>query len=69
MFAKARTGNATLIKELHDLTRLVGAQRAVEAEPDMPMRRGKKEEAQEAAQTAGVGTEWGDDLGQAPALN
>jgi len=71
MFAKARTGNATLIKELHDLTRLVAAERAAEAEQAvaMPARRGKKVEAQEAAETAGVGTEWGDDLGQAPSLN
>ena len=54
-----------------DLTRLVAAERAAEAEQAvaMPARRRKKVEAQEAAETAGVGTEWGDDLGQASSLN
>src|SRR5690554_2149430 len=46
---------------------------AIAAAPCVPARpgdrpQGKKEAAQEAAQTAGAGTEWGDDLA-GPALN
>lgn len=68
LFAQARKGNVTAIKKLEEMTRLTGAEAEIASAPaPQPSaakapRQGKKEAANEAARTAGVGTDWGDDL-------
>lgn len=72
VFVKAREGHPASIERVYELTKVNGAEKAFEdtqrvdevSEQPQSRRRyiGKKEQAQEAARTAGEGTEWGDDL-------
>lgn len=69
LFEGAEKGNASLIKRVEEMTRLQGAAADfaqgdnvhVQA-PTRVLRRGKKEMQQEEALTAGINSEWGDDL-------
>jgi hypothetical protein len=63
LFKSARKGDAAALCKLADMTNEDrSADREAPAKPPLRMRRGKKEEAAEAARTAGIGTDWGDDL-------
>ncbi|MCF6120887.1 MAG: hypothetical protein E5X35_07560 [Mesorhizobium sp.] len=79
MFNGAKKGNATLIKRLEEMTRISGAAADFEARqekagagasPQQPASRaakpGKKEVQREEAFTAGVNSEWGEDLAPIP---
>lgn len=60
LYRQAKKGNVTAQKKLEEMTRLAGAEAAFN-EPRQPAL-GKKEQAADAAKTAGAGTGWGDDL-------
>ena len=71
LFKSARSGNVTAQKQLAAMTGLAAAaaevQRIGDAQRDEARgtpapKVGKKEAAQAAAESAGLGTEWGDDL-------
>lgn len=68
LFSAARKGNVSAQKKLHEITGTQAAAAEWEvaegvAKPPQASRKlGKKEEQAIAAQTAGLGTEWGDDL-------
>ena len=70
LFNQARKGNVTAQKQLAAMTGLAAAAEQVEEmgaaqgseKLAKPERVSKKEAAQAAAETAGVGTVWGDDL-------
>lgn len=69
LYGAARKGNTAAIKHLDGITSVSGAEAAFDR-PEAPAPRvtrlGKKEEAQAAAESAGAGTEWADDLGPIP---
>src|SRR5262245_26562673 len=65
LFKSARGGNVSAQKHLEHMTAAAGAEAGFIAPEDAPAKvakLGKKEQAQEAASTAGTGTEWGNDL-------
>ena len=71
LFKSARSGNVTAQKQLAAMTGLAAADAEVrrigdaqrdEARAAAAPKVGKKEAAQAAAESAGLGTEWGDDL-------
>jgi len=69
LWKSARAGNVSAQKKLEEMTWRVCADKTViSATPESrrsapkPANVGKKEAAQEAALSAGVGTDWGDDL-------
>ena len=70
LFKSAKGGNVTAQKKLEDMTKVVVAEAGIveelPAEAARTPKLGKKEEAAQAASTAGRGTEWGDDLGGNP---
>lgn len=71
LFRSARAGNVAAQKHLEVLTARAIAEAAfTEAEPtEKGSKLGKKEQAAQAATTAGEGTDWGDDLEVASTLN
>ncbi|MCW5695799.1 MAG: hypothetical protein KIS96_03580 [Bauldia sp.] len=68
LWQSARKGNVSAQKKLEETTRLAAASAKFdqppkgESQPQRPATLGKKELAQRAAETAGHGTDWGDDL-------
>lgn len=70
LFKAARKGNVTAQKHLSNMTGLTIAEGKVmgdeaapeEAKPERAPKIGKKEAAQQAADNAGLGTDWGEDL-------
>lgn len=67
MFAKARTGSPPVLERLMAKTGAVLAEKAMGEDGPRTPRLGKKEEAALAAETAGVGTDWAEDLDHEPA--
>lgn len=66
LWDSARGGNVSAQKKLIDMTDRAAAEAAfvpAEAEAEKPRRLGKKEEAALAAEMAGQGTDWAEDLG------
>ncbi|TIP07811.1 hypothetical protein [Mesorhizobium sp.] len=78
LYKSARGGNVTAQKRLEEMTRLAGAaaefdarQKETGATPSQPRparspKLGKKEVQREEAMTAGLNSEWGDDLAPLP---
>lgn len=70
LFDSARDGNVSARKRLEEIGRVSGAAAEFESRQEpSPPKLGKKDEATIAAQTAGTGSDWGDDLiapGQRP---
>ncbi|ACA18243.1 hypothetical protein M446_3870 [Methylobacterium sp. 4-46] len=64
VWAKARAGNWQAIQWLLARMTAIEAEKRLAAEPK-PAKLGKKERAHREAQTAGDGTEWGEDLAPA----
>ncbi|KAB0682020.1 hypothetical protein [Aureimonas leprariae] len=64
MFQSARSGNVSAQKKLEEIGRVAGAEAEFErqSKPRAEARLGKKEQAKREAETAGAGTDWGDDL-------
>jgi hypothetical protein len=63
LYATARTGDAAALCKLADMTvEDRSADCEAPAKPPLRQRMGKKQAAEEAARTAGIGTDWGDDL-------
>lgn len=72
LFKSARGGNVTAQKKLEEMTGRIAAEEGftgdrtgdagAPAAAPRPKKLGKKEEAAEAAETAGAGTNWGEDL-------
>lgn len=72
LFKSARKGNVSAQKHLDQRIGIAAAEAAfggdkpaAPAEQPRPRKLGKKEEAQAAAETAGSGTDWGNDLNPA----
>jgi len=65
IWASARKGNVSAQKKLVDMTGTLAAHAAwddAESRQPAPLKLGKKEQQAIAAATAGIGSEWGDDL-------
>jgi AraC-like DNA-binding protein len=63
LWKSARAGNVAAQKKLEEMTGRAVAEEAVLGDrPQKAEKRGKKEQAAANAETAGVGTSWGDDL-------
>lgn len=65
LFASAQAGNVAAQKHLEQMTGTAAAAESVRnptAPQERPVRLGKKEQARQDALTAGVGSEWGEDL-------
>lgn len=64
LFDAAENGNVSAQRKLEEMTRLVGAEAAFnsDAPAERHVKLGKKEEAAEAAKTAGEGSTWEGDL-------
>jgi hypothetical protein len=68
LYAAARKGDSVALSKLADMTdEDRGADLESPAKPPLRPRLGKKQEAAEAASTAGLGTDWGTDL-QTPSI-
>lgn len=67
MIATAKDGNASIQKRLEQIISTTGAAQKFEAEVPKQEPLGKKQQAVVDAKTAGLGTDWGDDL-KAPVI-
>src|SRR5690242_7336605 len=72
LYKAARKGSVTAIRALEQMSAagaIDDAAAEFEAKVQAPRKLGKKEQAEEAASTAGIGTDWGDDLQIPPTVN